>query len=173
MAATLQPDIGRYSVDSKTKTESSILKSWSRLPELKRQWTESCVYFWGSTARWVSRSKQVSPSVLNRSVTQHLCLDKMYRIRVMKDPKESPHECVDFMNELSYVFQRYIKHKQSVTGTLSCSCVFSPQKTKHNQWLNDPITAFFLGIGLFIKPLFLMEETGRKRITLIISVNKD
>lgn len=116
----------------------------------------------------VSLAKQrgVSPSVLNGSVTQHLCLDKMYQIQVMKDPEESPHECVDFMNEPCSVFQRYIKHKWSVTSTLNCSCVFSPQKPKHSQWLGDPVKAFLLVIGLFIKPLFLIEEIGRKRITL-------
>lgn len=35
-----------------------------------------------------------SPAALKGSVTQHLCLDKMYQIQVMKDPKDSPHECV-------------------------------------------------------------------------------
>lgn len=102
------------------------------------------------------KQREVSPLVLNGSVTQHLCLDKMYQIQVMKDPEESPHECVDFMNESRSMFQRYIKHKQSVTGTLNYSCVFSPQKRKHSQWLGDAVKAFILVIGLFTKSLFLM-----------------
>lgn len=102
------------------------------------------------------KQRRVSPSVLNGSVTQHLCLDKMYQIQVMKDPEESPHESVDFMNESRSMFQRYIKHKQSVTGTLNYSCVFSPQKRKHSQWLGDAVKAFILVIGLFIKSLFLL-----------------
>jgi len=32
----------------------------------------------------------VSPAVPNGNVVQHLCLDKMYWIQVMKDPEKSP-----------------------------------------------------------------------------------
>lgn len=59
----------------------------------------------------LAKQRAVSPSVLNGNVTQHLCLDKMYRIQVMKDPEDSRHECVDFVNERCSMFQGYIKHK--------------------------------------------------------------
>lgn len=58
-----------------------------------------------------------SPAVVKGSVTQHLCLDKMYQIQVMRHPKDSPHECVDFMNEACNIFQCYISHKYPVTDT--------------------------------------------------------
>lgn len=55
------------------------------------------------------QQRGVSPSVLNRSATQHLCLEKMYSIQVMKDLKEKIRTKVMTMNKSCCVFQEYVK----------------------------------------------------------------
>lgn len=137
--------------------KTSLLKLWSILTEDRRQ-SPDVVFILRQKCK-VNLVKQIGflPSVLTG-------LTFVLRQDVLHSGFERPRRKSTW---ISWLYGWVVHETQIVCdGHIWLFMCVLTQKTKHSQWLGDPVKAFVLVTVFFITALFLMKKTGRKIITL-------
>lgn len=189
LASTAQVDIDRHPVETKTEIRTPV--SWNHkanMPEVRRQWNESYVYF-KALFIYISFKAMFISSWVWCSKQEFTCCSKwkchttfVFRHDVQDSGNERPKRLSTWM---CWLYEWMMQYVSTLLETqISCDrhiklfmhVLTRESKKKHNPYLGDAVKALLLVITIVIKYLFSVEETNGKRMTewlRVIPIYKD